>query len=357
MKSNLIRFLTFAAIMSSWAYLSIYARSLGISDPEIGLIVAAYSSALFLASFIFGRASDRYGRKPFLIAGLLLSGLVFFLQIFARDLSSLLLTRVLVGFCVGIFPASLIAYVHENQEDLSRFSSFGSMGWTFGLLMSGLIAFYLSVESVFIFSSLLFIPALLASFRMNFGKHQSLSVPFLPVEIMRKNLPLYLSVLIRHSGAHMIWTFWPLFLQTLGADLFWVAAIQAINGATQFLFMYTLSSRIEYTSSIAGGLILAAATFFSFTLAESFWQIIPTQILLGISWALLYVGGLRCLMDRNLEKATVSGLFDSALSLSSIIGPLIGAVVVTFGGYSTTMYLASILAFIGFLLFRFLKRE
>jgi len=102
---------------------------------------------------------------------------------------------------------------------------------------------------------------------------------------------------------------------------------------------------------------MTGVTFFSFTLATSFWQIVPAQVLLGVSWALLYVGGLRYLMDRNVEKATVSGLFDSALSLSSIIGPLIGAFVISFGGYSTTMYLASVLAFIGFLLFRFLKRE
>jgi MFS family permease len=357
MKSNLIRFLTFAAIMSSWTFMSIFARGLGISDPEIAFIVATYSLALFLSSFIFGRASDRYGRKLFLIVGLVLSSFAFFLQIFARNFSDLLLTRVLAGFCVGIFPASLIAYVHENKKDLSKFSSFGSMGWTLGLLMAGLIAFYLSIESVFAFSSLLFIPAFLVASKMRFGEHHSVNVPVFPIKIIKKNLPLYLSVLIRHSGANMIWTFWPLFLQTLGADLFWVAVIQATNGATQFVFMYTLSPRIGYASSVAGGLIMASVTFFSFTLATNFWQILPAQVLLGVSWSLLYVGGLRYLMDRNVEKATVSGLFDSALSLSSIIGPLIGAVVISFGGYTTTMYLASVSAFMGFLLFRFLKRE
>ncbi|UCE28857.1 MAG: MFS transporter [Candidatus Bathyarchaeota archaeon] len=357
MKSNSIRFLTFAAIMASWAYLSIFARDLGISDPEIGFIVAAYSLALFSSSFIFGRASDRYGRKLFLLVGLALSSLAFFLQIFAHNFLGLLLTRVLTGFCVGIFPASLIALVHENNKDLSRFSSFGSMGWTLGLLMAGLIAFYLSIESVFAFSSLLFIPAFLVASKMKFGEHHSVSVPAFPIKIIKKNLPLYLSVLIRHSGAHMVWTFWPLFLQTLGADRFWVAVIQAINGATQSVFMFTLSQRIGYTSSVAGGLLLAGATFFSFALVADFWQIMPAQVLLGVSWSLLYVGGLRYLMDRNVEKATVSGLFDSALSLSSIIGPLIGAIIVSFGSYRITMYLASALAFIGFLLFRFLKRN
>jgi hypothetical protein len=67
----------------------------------------------------------------------------------------------------------------------------------------------------------------------------------------------------------------------------------------------------------------------------------------------MYVGGLRYLMDRNIEKATVSGLFDSVLNLSSIIGPFMAIFVITFGDYKTTMYLASILAFISFLSFKF----
>jgi len=357
MKPSLIRFLTLAAMITSWLYIPIFARDFGASDTEIGFLVAFYSLALFLSSYIFGRASDKYGRKLFLVVGLLLSAIAFFLQIFAQDFITLLLIRILVGFCMGIFPASLVAYVHENKKDLSRFSSFGSLGWALGSLIAGLIAVYFMINGVFIFSSLLFFLAFLVSLKMKFGKHDSISVPKFPVKIIKKNLSLYLSILIRHSGAHMIWTFWPLFLMSIGADLFWVGIIQMINGLTQFIFMYTLSGKIKYTHSVILGLIISGITFFLFTLATDFRQIMPVQILLGVSWSLLYVGGLRYLMDRNVEKATVSGLFDSVLSLSSIIGPFMATFVITFGGYKTTMYLASILAFVSFLLFRFSRQS
>ncbi len=155
----------------------------------------------------------------------------------------------------------------------------------------------------------------------------------------------------------MIWTFWPLFLQSLGADFFWVGVIPAITSITQFIFMYTLGGRIKYVTSVGAGLILSSVTFFSFTLATDYLQIIPTQFLLGVSWALMYVGGLRYLMHRNIEKATVSGLFDSVLSLSSIIGPFMATFVIIFGDYRTTMYLASILAFISFVSFNFSKQS
>ncbi len=356
MKPNLIRFLTFAAMMASWTYISIFARDLGMSDTEIGFVVAFYSLALFLSSFVFGRASDKYGRKLFLLVGLALSAIAFFLQIFAQDFLALLITRVLVGFCLGIYPSSLIAYVHENKKDLSKFSSFGSLGWAFGSFVAGLVAIYFSIERVFIFSSLLFFLAFLTASRIRFGEHVSLDVPKFPTKIIKKNLPLYMSVLIRQSGAHMIWTFWPLFLQSLGADFFWVGVIQMTTSITQFIFMYTLSGRIKYATSVAAGLVFSGVTFFFFTLATDYRQIIPIQVLLGVSWSLMYVGGLRYLMDRNDEKATVSGLFDSVLSFSSIIGPFMATFVITIGDYRTTMYLASILAFIGFLSFEFSKR-
>lgn len=357
MKPNLIRFLTFAAMMASWTYISIYAKDLGMSDTEIGFIVAFYSLALFLSSFFFGRASDKYGRKLFLSVGLVLSAIAFFLQIFAQDFLALLIIRVLVGFCLGIYPSSLIAYAHEKNKDLSKFSSFGSLGWALGSLVAGLIAIYFTIERVFVFSSLLFSLAFLTALRMTFGEHVSIDVPKFPIKIIKKNLWLYMSILIRHSGAQMIWTFWPLFLRSLGANLFWVGVIQMINSITQFIFMSTVGGRIKYVTSVTAGLILSSVTFFSFTLASDYWQIIPTQILLGVSWSLMYVGGLRYLMDRNVEKATVSGLFDSVLSLSSIIGPFIATFVIIFDGYRTTMYLASILAFISFLSFEFSKQS
>jgi predicted MFS family arabinose efflux permease len=119
--------------------------------------------------------------------------------------------------------------------------------------------------------------------------------------------------------------------------------------------MYTLSSRIKHTSSVIAGLLLSGVAFFSFTLASDYIQIIPTQIILGVSWALMYVGGLRYLIDKNVETATVSGLFDSVLSLSSITGPLLATYLITLGDYKSTMYVATILAVAASLLFKILN--
>lgn len=357
MKPSLIRFFTFGALMVSWTYLAIFAKELGISDTEIGVIVAFNALALFVSSSIFGRASDKYGRKWLLWSGLALSALGFFLQILAQDFLSLLILRVFLGFTLGIYPASLVAFVKESKQSLAKFSSFGALGWGVGTLIGGLIAFFFAINQVFLFSSFLAFLALMIALTLKFQKHQAIDVPRLPVDVVKRNLPLYLAVLIRHTGAHMIWTFWSLFLMELGADLLWVGVIQTMNSVTQFLFMYTLGGRIKYTFSVVAGLLLSSVTFLSFTFATNFWQLIPTQILLGVSWALLYVGGLRYLMDKNVEKATAGGLLESVLSMASIIGPFLGAYVVAFGSYRSTMYVASIFAFASFALFLFLKTK
>lgn len=325
--------------------MTIFARELGLTDPEIGSIVAIYSIALLISSSVFGRASDKFGRKLFLLAGLTFSSAAFFSQVFVFDYLSLLAARTSIGFCMGIYSASLVAYVHEGKKSLSKFISFGSLGWGLGTMAAGLIAVNFTIIGVFVFSAFLCFVAMMTALTMPFDKPVSIDVPKFPLEIIRKNLSLYLAVLIRHSGAHMIWTFWPLFLQSIGADLFWIGVIQMMNSLAQFGFMYTLSGRIKYVPSIILGLVLSGVTFFLFTLVTDFWQILPMQILLGVSWSLLYVGGLRYLMDKNIERGTASGLFDSVLGLSSVLGPLMATFVISFGGYATTMILASGLAF------------
>jgi MFS family permease len=332
--------------MASWTYTTIFAKELGMTDTEIGSLVATYSVALLISSLVFGRASDKYGRRFFLLFGLVLSTAAFFSQTLALGYLSLLAARALVGFSLGMYTASLVAYVHEGKKDLPKFVSFGSLGWGIGTLAAGLIAVNFTTRSVFLFSSFLSLLAVLVAFTLAFNKPVAVDVPRFPVNIIRRNRSLYASVLIRHSGAHMIWTFWPLFLQSLGADLFWIGVIQLTNSLSQFTFMYTLSGRIKYVPSIIMGLILSGVTFLLFTVATSFWQIFPMQILLGASWSLMYVGGLRYLMDRNVERATTSSLFDSVLGLASVIGPLMATVVISFGGYAATMFLASALAFV-----------
>jgi MFS family permease len=361
MKAELIAFFAHAGLFSSILFVPLFANELGASPTMIGLIVAAYSASVFLSSYVFGRLADVHGRRLFLRAGLLLSGLAFVVQFFAFDPVSLLLVRVLVGFCAGIFPAALLAYAYESNLKINRFLSFGSAGWGFGTIIGGVVATYFTLKSPFIVSAILFFCTFAISLKIKFTKDVRLTVPFFPKAVIKKNLAVYLAVLVRHTGACAIWVIFPIFINDMIADsndrFFWIGVVYAINSFTQFLVMLKLKGRS--TALIQWGLALSILTFLSFTFCDNIWVLMPTQVFLGCSWALLYVGSVRFIMARNVERATATGMLDSTTSMSAILGSLIGgfAVDLTGGNYLAPMYLAAVMGLIALVLFYLLKKE
>ncbi len=109
--------------------------------------------------------------------------------------------------------------------------------------------------------------------------------------------------------------------------------------------------RVRSDRLVAAGLIGATITFYSFTLARDFWQMLPMQMLLGFSWASLYVGSLRYVMERSAERATSTGLLGSALNLSQALGPILGGIVAISLGRLGVMYTASAMALVAFIVF------
>jgi len=357
MKPSLIHFLSSLSLSASLLFIPNLAKELHASDAQIGMIVAVYAFANFIASYTFGRASDVYGRRLFIRLGLGICTITFLLQIltdphfptpFLASPWLLALARGLAGFSLGIFPAALTVYVYDSAKPLGRFSSFGALGWAVGTFVAGLIAFY---YGVFILSSLSFLLAFIVSLTMKEIKSPSLKVPFFPKELLKKNWRVYVPYLLRHTGANAIWVIYPLYIASLGGDKFWIGIIYTMNTATQFVVMPFLD-RFKGERLINVGLMMAIVTFFSFTFARSFEHLIPMQMLLACSWASMYVGSLLYLMKHNVERATSSGMLSSVINISQVFGALLGGAVAQAFDFKATMYLAAILTIVGFILFR-----
>lgn len=77
LKGFLFVTLIFAIGNSSNQFLILRAKDLGISTATVVLIYAAYNVVYSLASYPAGRLSDRIGRPTLLVAGYLISGLVY----------------------------------------------------------------------------------------------------------------------------------------------------------------------------------------------------------------------------------------------------------------------------------------
>ncbi len=352
-RAEAIWFLTYAGILSSWTFVPILAKDLGIDDTSIGIAVTLYAVALLLASYVFGRASDVHGRQRYILGGLLLGAVGMTVHLLIGDVASLWLIRTLTGFALGVYPAALIDYIARGTGRLGRFSAWGSLGWGVGTLGGGLLAYYYDdLTMVFLFAATLFFVSFLLALNLPPVKEVRQHVPLFPKALILRNLPYYLPFLIRHLGAMGIWAYWPLFLtQDLGASYLWVGIIQFVNPVTQFFFMYAFTDRARIRVLFPVGLLLSIFVMFSFTLARNVWELLPTQVLLGVSWGCTYVGALRSVTEGSEEKATASGLLNSVTSLSAVLGPAVSTVLVSVThDYEAPMYLASGLAAVSLVL-------
>jgi len=348
MKASTVQMFSSAALSSASLLIPNLAQGeFGASTGDIGVVVASYSAAIFISSYVFGRYSDVHGRRSILKLGLIMSAMACFLQVLAFSTISLIAVRILVGLCAGMYPSALIAYVYDSDRKVGKFSSIGSLGFGIGVFMAGLIGVY---TGIFLFSGIVMFIAFLVSLFLPFGKEVRHKVPFFPINVFKRNFPIYVSVMFRHTGANMIWVIYSLYLASLGADPLFIGAIYAVNALGQFVFMQ-FCDRYRSVPLILVGFIMSIITFPTYTLATIFWQILPAQIMIALAWSTLYVGSVKYVMERNDEKGTAAGLLQSALSISAILGALLGGVAAEVYGYHGCMYLATVIALAGLVIF------
>ena len=346
MKANAIQLLSSAGIFGPAVIVPVILQNqLHASKDLIGLIAGSFAAASFFSSYFFGRASDVHGRRVILLIGLFLAGLATALQavsVVVGGLYFFVAVRILVGFASGIFPAALLAYAYDTRGGrMGSFSAFGAGGWGVGNLAVGL--FGLFYERAYFLCTIIVFASFAIALSLPFAKETSMSVPLFPKALIKRNAPVYASMLIRHTGANMIWVTYPLFLISIGASPEMVGVIYAVNAFGQFAFMAVMD-RFDPIVLVAVGLASSAATFYTFTLAGSYWEILPSQILLAAAYSSLYVGSLRYVMDRNEEKATASGLLSSTMSISGIIGPVLGGIAATAFDFKGTILIATLMS-------------
>src|SRR3982074_790363 len=104
--------------------LPFYATKLGASATTVGVLIAAFSIAHLASAPLWGRFSDRYGRRPALLAGLLVSAVAYVIFAYASTLWLLLLSRVVQGLGGGTIGV-VQAYVADASDPKDRPKSLG----------------------------------------------------------------------------------------------------------------------------------------------------------------------------------------------------------------------------------------
>jgi MFS family permease len=118
---SLVDMIGFAIVLP---LLPFYALRLRATPSEIGLIIAAFSIAQILSAPVWGRVSDRYGRRPALLIGLLASACAYVVFGLADSIWLLLVSRLVQGAGGGTTGVAQ-AYVADTIEPSQRAKALG----------------------------------------------------------------------------------------------------------------------------------------------------------------------------------------------------------------------------------------
>lgn len=104
--------------------LPFYAVELGGGGFAVGVLVSSYAVAQLLSAPFWGRVSDRHGRRPALLIGLVFSVAAYIIFSYATSLWLLLLSRLVQGAGGGTVGV-IQAYVADASEPDQRARSLG----------------------------------------------------------------------------------------------------------------------------------------------------------------------------------------------------------------------------------------
>lgn len=107
---------------------------IGVAEAAFygGLLAASYAVMQFMFGPLLGSLSDRYGRRPILLAGLICLSLDYLIMGFAQSFLLLLIGRIVAGIAGSTYVVAS-AYIADVSAPEKRAERFGLVGAAFGL--------------------------------------------------------------------------------------------------------------------------------------------------------------------------------------------------------------------------------
>ena len=122
--------LGFGIIIPNLAY---YAKEIGATTTEIAILMSIYSGMQLVFAPLWGRLSDKHGRKPAILLGLLGNAAALIGFGLAKDYVWLFIARSAAGIASAAVLPSVMAYVADVTTSEERGRGMGLMGAAMGL--------------------------------------------------------------------------------------------------------------------------------------------------------------------------------------------------------------------------------
>ena len=122
--------LGFGIIIPNLAY---YAEDIGATPTEIAVLMSIYSGMQLLFAPLWGRLSDKHGRKPAILFGLFGNAVALVGFGLAKSYVWLFIARGAAGVASAAVLPAVMAYVADVTTEEERGSGMGLMGAAMGL--------------------------------------------------------------------------------------------------------------------------------------------------------------------------------------------------------------------------------
>ena len=137
------------------AFLPLYGVSVGLNAGEVGLLFTVQSLTSFVSKPIMGRVSDRVGREPLIMLGLLICASTFVSIPSVAGLALLLVLSAGFGFGEAVVSSSSSAFVADSSEfktlgaGMGMQGTIGDIGHASGPLLAGVLIANMSYAGAF----------------------------------------------------------------------------------------------------------------------------------------------------------------------------------------------------------------
>lgn len=132
----LVCFVDMVGLMVVAPLMPFYALKFHAQEWMVGWLISAFAMAQLVSSPLWGRFSDRYGRRPALIIGLVAASAAYLVFGFANSVTVLFLSRIVQGLGGGTTGVAQ-AYVADAMEPSERAKALGwlSAGTSLGVII------------------------------------------------------------------------------------------------------------------------------------------------------------------------------------------------------------------------------